>query len=577
MDARADERGREVRPRLLTRAALATSLLALAVVPSADASATPTTGRLLVLLEHPADAGPVAQAAAARGVVARAGARSAGHSAPRIGLVTVRPRAGESLRALAGRLRADPGVHSVQAERRFSLRRVPNDPALTLAEPATGAPPGTPIEWWAQRQGLPAAWDIVTGESATVAIIDTGIDAAHPEFAGRIRDTVDLDSDPTDGPATTDQAGHGTHVASLACANADNAVGIAGAGFNCSLLIIKTDLSDSSVAQGIITAADRGADALNMSFGTDGTSPPSDAVVRAIDYAYQHKVVMVAAAADQPVEEQGDPSNVLQPTGTGGDLTKGKGLSVTAANFADQRAGFAGRGSQISLAAYGAFGVPNGPRGILGAFPSGITQLETGAPPIPPGDPGEPACNCRTTFEGDNRYAYIQGTSMSAPMVTAVAALMRHVNPQLGGADVIRLMKMTARRPAGTGWGPELGWGILDAGAALQAARRVDRTAPVSQLRAPALVHGRSFTLRWTGTDPSPPGLEPSGIARYEVWRVANGRPVRRIAVTTATTLRVAARLGSRYAFFTVAVDRAGNREGSPATPDARTRVVSSR
>jgi subtilisin family serine protease len=521
-----------------------------------------------VLLDRGTGASPRAHAAAATAVIARAGARRAGHQAPAIGLVTVRPRAGESLRALAARLRADPRVASVQAEHRYALRLAPDDPAL--AAPESGAPAGTTVEWWAARQNLPAAWDISQGENAVVAVVDTGIDGGHPEFAGRIKDTVDLDNQAGDGPPTVDEVGHGTHVASLACATAGNGIGLAGAGYRCSLLVVKTDLSDSSVAQAIVTATDRGADSINMSFGTDGTAPAADAVVKAIDYAYQRNVVMVAAAADDPVEEQGDPSNVLQPTGSGQDITAGKGLSITAANFNDQRAPFAGRGTQISMAAYGAYGVSGGPRGIFGAFPQATTELE--APPltIPP----TPACGCRTTFNGDNRYAYLQGTSMASPMVAAVAALMRRLNPALHASEIVRMLKETARRPAGAGWSPDLGWGILDGGAALAAARALDRTPPQSRLRAPATVRGRSFTLKWTGEDPAPPGLLASGIARYEVWRSANGRPARRIASTTATRLKVAARRGSRYAFFTVAVDKAGNREPQPTAPDAHTRVL---
>ena len=82
-------------------------------------------------------------------------------------------------------------------------------------------------------------------------------------------------------------------------------------------MVERSDLSDFSVAQSIVDATDRGADAINMSFGTDGSRPAAHGIVDAIDYAYKRGVVLVAAAADDPIEEQGDPSNVLQPTGTG--------------------------------------------------------------------------------------------------------------------------------------------------------------------------------------------------------------------------------------------------------------------
>lgn len=539
-----------------------------ALVPGAAHAAGPT-GRLLVVLDEPRS-GPAARAAATA-VVSSANARRSGHSAPQIGLVTVRPRAGETLSQLAARLRRDPRVASVDVERRFTPREVPNDPALTDSETSPGTPPGTPVQWWAQRQHLPQAWDLTHGEGALVAVIDQGIDTSHPELSGRIAGTIDLDDDPGSGPAGTDQTGHGTHVASMACAAAGNGIGFAGAGHSCSLLAIKSDLTDSSIAAAIVEATDRGADSITMSFGQDGRTREQvpQAEVRAIDYAYERGVVLVAAASDLGAEEQGDPANVLQPTGTGPTLGSGKGLSVTAADFDDRRPSFAGFGSQISMAAYGTFRfrpmVPSGPPGILGAFPAGTTSIERDLPP----------CNCRTSFRGDTRYAYLQGTSMATPMVAAVAALVKDVNPDLTAADVIRLMQLTASRPPGTGWDPDRGWGILNAGAAVAAAKGVDRTAPESALAAPRRVRGRRlFTLRWTGTDPAPPGLTATGIARFEVWRRIGRRPAKRIAVTTATSLRLRGTPPRIYAFFTRAIDHAGNREARPRRPDARTRVV---
>ena len=64
---------------------------------------------------------------------------------------------------------------------------------------------------------------------------------------------------------------------------------------------------------------------------------------------------------------------------------------------------------------------------------------------------------------------------MSAAIVSAVAALVRQVNPDLSARQVARLLKDTAKRPPGTGWTPELGWGIVDAGAATTAARAIGR------------------------------------------------------------------------------------------------------
>jgi subtilisin family serine protease len=513
----------------------------------------------------PPDRGHTAHAAA-NAVLARADARRTSPLLAQLGLLTVRPATGGSLHALAQRLRAEPTVAHVEAERRFTPRSIPGDPALTTQEAAPGTPPDTPVEWWAYREGFPAAWDVTHGAGAVIGVIDTGIEASHPEFAGRIKATVDQDAD-TNDPGH-DDAGHGTHVASLACANGGNGIGLAGAAYGCSLVIERSDLSDFSVAQSIVDATNRGADAINMSFGTDGSRPAARGIVDAIDYAYNHGVVLVAAAADDPVEEQGDPSNVLQPTGTGPDITQGKGLDVTAANVQDNRASFAGRGTQISIAAYGTYQSANGggPRGIFGAFPGNLTTLETGSLAT-----GDPPCNCRATFNGDPRYAYVGGTSMAAPQVTAVAAMVRHLNPDLTAADIIELIKRTARRAGG--WNTELGWGILDAGAAIAAAQDEDRRPPVSRLTTSHhLVRGR-ITLRLHGSDPAPVGIRASGIARFEIWRSVDGRRARKLRTTRSRTLHVSARHGARYGFYSVASDRAGNRERAPGRADARFRL----
>jgi serine protease len=500
-------------------------------------------------------------------VLARAHARRTSPLLAPLRLFTARPTRG-SLHALAQRLRADGSVARVEVERRATVRSEPGDPALTTQEGANGTPAGTQVEWWAHRENFPAAWDVTHGAGAVIGVIDTGIDAAHPEFAGRIRATVDQDSD-TDNPGH-DDAGHGTHVASLACANGGNGIGLAGAAYGCGLVIERSDLSDFSVAQSIVDATDRGADAINMSFGTDGTRPAAHGIVDAIDYAYQRGVVLVAAAADDPIEEQGDPSNVLQPTGTAADISKGKGLDVTAANVQDARASFAGRGTQISIAAYGTYGAPDGsgPRGIFGAFPSNLTSLETGSLVT-----GDPPCNCRAIFNGDSRYAYVGGTSMAAPQVTAVAAMVRHLNPDLTAGEIIRLIKRTARRPGGGGWNSDLGWGILDAGAAIAAARAEDRRAPLSRLTTSRKLRRGRLTLHITGSDPALPDVVASGIDRFEIWRSVNGHRATRLRITPARTVHVRARHHRRYAFYSIAVDRAGNREPAPGRADARFRL----
>ena len=533
---------------------------------SAQAAPPERTGRLLVTLD--AAPGSAAARAATAAVLGQAAARRDGAQVPQIGLVSVRPVAGVALSVLAPVLRRLPGVRAVEVEHRATLRYTPDDPALSASETAAGTPAGTNVAWWVPRIGLPAAWDIARGDGATVAVIDTGVDGNHPEFQGKIAEAIDNDAIAGHGPATSDENGHGTHVASLACAAGDNAFGSVGSGLNCRLLIFKTDLGDGSIARSIVQAADRGADAINMSFGSDAPAAPQP-VRDAVEYAYDKGSVLVAAADDQPDEEQGYPSNLLQPTGSGGDLAAGRGLTVTAVNFAGQRASFAGRGTQISLAAPGGF-EGAGPRGIFGAFPGNPTELEAGGGLLFPGDD----CNCRTTLGGDARFAYLQGTSMAAPIVAGVAAMARRLNPDATAADIIRAFKESATRPAGSGWNADVGWGTIDAAAALNAVRAIDRRAPKSRVRGEKRVRkARRVTLKLSGADTAPAGLTASGLDVYEVYRSANRRPYRRIKRTRKASLRMKVRPGSLYRFYTVAVDKAGNREARPARPDLSMRV----
>lgn len=538
----------------------ASALLALAFLAAPTTAGAEPTGRLLVSIE----AAPTRQAhaATARAVIASTGARSTGRDVPQVGLVTVAPRAGASLRELAARLRAHPRVRAVDREHRAAPRYVPNDPAFVTPDPAPEAA-GASLQWWAERSRFPQAWDLADGDSVTVAVIDSGVDGTHPDVQGKVRRSVDLDADPRHRGPGVDESGHGTHVASLACGNPDNAFGIAGAGFRCGLMIQKSDLSDSSVVRALVDAADHGADVISMSIGTDDRKAPPQSMVDAVDYAYDAGVVLVAAAADKDTTEQGDPANILQPTGTGDDLTAGKGLSVTAADFSGARAPFAGRGSQISIAAYGAFSRQRRANGVLGAFPPPTTDLERGLLQAP--------CNCRAELSGDNRFAFLEGTSMATPIVAGAAALVLDRNPDLRPDDVIRVLKRTAQRQGG--WTPDLGWGIVDAYAAVSAAARIDRRPPASSVVAPSSVDGDEVRLRITARDEPAYGIPAAGVRAVRVYRSADGRRPRRVATTRGRSVVVPVTPGRRYAFFTRAVDRAGNVEPLPRRPDVRTRV----
>jgi subtilisin family serine protease len=464
-------------------------------------------------------------------------------------------------------------VKSLSPEYTRELRLSPNDPALSTPETEFGGiPGGGPIEWWLQREDFPAAWDVTTGDGAVVGVVDSGIDGGHPELAGKI-----ASADSTDGSdPRTDPEGHGTHVSGLACAATGNGIGVAGAGFNCRVALVKVpspSIPDLDVVTGIHTAVDRGALAINMSFGG---GPPNGALDSAIDYAVQRGVVLVAAASNDPTADQGAPASQLQP-GDAANIDAGRGLVVTATDFSDHRAG-TGFGPQISLAAYGFFNQQSGPPGLVSTYPGSLTERD-----VPDCTPVVLASCLRKSIGGDNRYAYLEGTSMSTPQVTALAALVAKLNPFATLQDKLRLIKQTARRGGG-GWTDDLGWGIIDAARAVDAAQRVDHLAPGSRARTRRKLRVRRgrrkavARIRWSGSDQAGAAkLIPSGLRSFDLYmRRGKGRYRRVRGDTRKRSAKLKLRPGV-YRFYTRAKDAAGNVEGAPRKADARLVVTAPR
>src|SRR5690606_30750166 len=120
----------------------------------------------------------------------------------------------------------------------------------------------------------PLAWDMTSGSAAvTIAICDTGIDASHPDLAGKLVPGWNAYSNNND---TSDPTGHGTAVAGIAAAASNNGIGIASVAGNCRIMPIRIGnatgaTSSSVIANGIIHAADHGARVVNVSFGVLGS------------------------------------------------------------------------------------------------------------------------------------------------------------------------------------------------------------------------------------------------------------------------------------------------------------------
>lgn len=289
--------------------------------------------------------------------------------------------------------------------------------------------PGDPLfaqQWDAQLINLPQAWDISQGSSQViVAVLDTGVLPNHPDLQGKLVTGYDfisdaqnaldgdgIDPDPTD-PGDQSLGGsssfHGTHVTGIIAAATDNGVGVAGTGWQTRVMPLRVlgknggtsfDMCQAlnyaaGLANDSSTLPARRADIVNMSFGGPGASQTEQ---DCINSARNAGVILIAAAGND-----GD-SAPIYPAAYNGVV------SVSAVNLSKQLASYSNYGPTIDVAAPGGAvsgdvngdGNPDGILSTVGNDSSGTIVLT---------------------------YGYYAGTSMAAPHVAGVAALMKAVDP----------------------------------------------------------------------------------------------------------------------------------------------------
>jgi hypothetical protein len=475
---------------------------------------------------------------------------------PEIGQLSV-ALDGASPGGLRRRLAGDPRLIRVLPVRTIEYRYTPNDFAFSRADP--NAPGGDLYQWNLVRSSGPAAWDLSRGAGAEVAVIDTGADVTHPDLAGRIAGTLNCGATCAAGPVT-DPSGHGTHVAGLACADSDNGVGLASLGFDCNLYVVRTGTSCDGAAEAVVHAANRGSDAINMSFGGCGVEFES-----AIGYAWSRGSVPVAAGDNTPAPSGTYPAAGVQPEGTGPNLDAGRGLVITAAKHNGTRAAFALASTGVSVAAFGAASdmKSGGQQGILSTFPP-----SGGIPPLTLEGIGG-----RTTINGSNRYAYLVGTSMATPQVSGIVALMRAAAPSLSAPNLVRLLKASASHCLSYRDG--IGWGLVNAQAAVAAAIGRDQQAPSSRVK--RAKRNRLKVKRTDQPNACAEELPSSGVRVVKVFASRNGKKFRRLAKTKKRRFVELPKRRGRYRFYSVAVDKDGNREAEPEDPDLKLKVKSLR
>ncbi|CAL9614750.1 type VII secretion-associated serine protease mycosin [Streptomyces sp. Tu 3180] len=296
-------------------------------------------------------------------------------------------------------------------------------------------------QWGLEAMHTQEAWRTTKGEGVTVAVLDTGVEADHPDLVGNVlpgKDMIRFGA----GPGDRAWARHGTAMAGIIAGHGHgpgNAEGVMGIAPEARILPVRVILEDgdpsrakarstrgNALAEGIRWAADHGADVINLSLGDDSESAhPERGEDEAIQYALRKGVVVVASAGNGG--EKGD--RVSYPAAYPGVIT------ATAVDRYGTRAPFSTRRWYATVSAPGV--------DVIIADP-------------------------------DHRYYEGWGTSAAAAFVSGAVALVRSAHPDLTPAQVKRLLEDTARNAPADGRDDSRGFGLVDPAAAIEAAARLE-------------------------------------------------------------------------------------------------------
>ncbi len=360
---------------------------------------------------------------------------------PEIGFVRLSLDRGETVAHAVGRLSDTAGVTLAEPNLRVHAAMVPNDALYSGQSPYLSL-----IE-------APAAWDIEQGRaSVIVAVLDSGIDLDHEDLQGKVWTNVNeipgngadddrngcvddihgcgflsaASADPSCAPraqnSIIDDAGHGTFVAGIIAAHANNGIGISGAAPGVTILPVKIldclgGGTAADAAQGLLYAARAGARVANISFGADGESATLANAIRQAYYGYG--MVIVAATGNEGGSTVSFPARLPEAIAVASSGTPSD--TRTRSPFSDW-------GPQVAVAA------------------PGLNIIST----VPPAFCG----NGWFCVQGQP-YALASGTSFAAPFVSALAALIISHNPNITPEAVLKIMRDTAEPlpDAGTpGW-----------------------------------------------------------------------------------------------------------------------------
>jgi len=476
----------------------------------------------------------------------------------------------DALSQFLAKLNADPDVEFAEEDKVFSINTTTNDPYLNSSGSWGQAYPDL---WGILKIGAVSAWDTSKGDGIVVAIVDTGLDYNHPDIAANVwtnpgeiaGNGIDDDRNgfiddvrgwdfvgasylnPTQSNDPIDHQGHGTHVAGTIAAVGNNGVGVIGVAWHARVMPVKA-LDDhgqgpeSALAPAIMYAANNGADIISASWG--GPSP-SQSIAEAIDYSYNLGVVFVAAAGNSSE----DALNFYPAANP-------EVITVAATDPFDNLASFSNFGSKIDVAAPGV--------DILSLQANG-TNLGT---QVAPG------------------YTRASGTSMAAPHVSGLAALILSQHPTYTNEDVRQVLRNSTVDLGTAGFDLKFGYGRIDASNALGVPAvleaRILSPSGNTQLIAPTVVsgfaRGSTFTsyileygsgtlpTSWTTFQTSSAPVTDGTLGTFDATTVADGFYTIRLTVFSSTSAKFTDR---------VLIQVHGNFITQPAPPRAPTSATS--
>jgi subtilisin family serine protease len=309
------------------------------------------------------------------------------------------------------------------------------------------------------------AWNITTGSSnVKIAILDSGVDLLHSDLTSNLLPGYDTTGGGNNG---NDTYGHGTACAGIAAAKGNNNIGIAGVAYDCSILPIHMGSSPlaSRVADGLNWAIQNGANVVSMSFSTTETN----AVNTALSQAVSSGCVPVAATGNDDNSTVSYPARNSNVIAVGAVSPCGQRKSPTSCDT--ETSWGSNYGTALAIVAPGVLISTTDIRGNGGFNPD---------------TPIHPWCGgtiLTSDYSNLDYTVWFNGTSAATPHVAGVAALILSVNPSLTVQQVRNIMESTAQKvrpdlytysttsghPNGT-WNNEMGYGLVNAYAAVQAA-----------------------------------------------------------------------------------------------------------